>query len=62
VVEYKRDGSIEPWRYANDVLTPEKARFYGFAVRIDGVEHDTYTAEFEIAFNKATMWNKLKEK
>jgi len=59
LIEYKRDSPVADWCYANLVLTPGLARFYNFQVRIDGIEYDTKSEEFEEAFSKARMWEKL---
>ena len=59
MIEFSR-SEIEDFNPAGRALTLERARFYEYRVRINGIEwKDTSTKEFKEAWNKDILWREL---
>ena len=61
VIEFSREG-FDDFNPANKALTLSRVIFYGFRVKINGVEWmDTSSEAFKEAWDKAILWRKLQQ-
>ena len=59
MIEFSRAG-FEDFNQANKTLTLENVRFYGYRVKINGVEWmNTSSPAFKEAWDKAILWREL---